>query len=80
LPENMHDNYFKVLTYLFNLIGNYAESNVGEITYYKKAPKNAALENHNLIILGTPKDNTVIRKLKDQLNFHYAKYFTSFVS
>lgn len=35
----MDDNYFKVLTNLFNLIGNYAESNVGEITYYKKRLK-----------------------------------------
>lgn len=80
LPEKMDDNYFKVLTNLFNLIGNYAESNVGEITYYKKAPKNAALENHNLIIFGTPKDNPMIRKLNDQLYFHYDKDFTRFVS
>ena len=57
-----------------------AESNVGEITYYKKAPKNAALENHNLIIFGTPKDNPMIRKLNDQLYFHYDKDFTRFVS
>ena len=41
--------------------------------------KNAALENHNLIIF-TPKDNPMIRKLNDQLYFHYDKDFTRFVS
>ena len=76
----MDDNYFKVLTNLFNLIVNYAESNVGEITYYKQSPKKATLENHNLIIFGTPDDNPMIQTLNNQLYFQYDKNFTRFVS
>lgn len=65
LLEKMDDNYFKVLINLFNLIGNYVESNVGEIMYYKKVFKNVVLENYNLIIFGMFKDNLMICKLND---------------
>lgn len=80
LPEKMDDNYFKVLTNVFNLIGNYAESNVGEITYFKKAPKKDILSSHNLIIFGTPQDNEMIKTLNDKLYFNYNKDFTQLIS
>ncbi|MBO0469393.1 cellulose biosynthesis cyclic di-GMP-binding regulatory protein BcsB [Enterococcus sp. DIV0242_7C1] len=80
LPEKLNKDYFKALTNIFNLIGNYTQSNVGEITYYKTKPKESALSTHNLIVLGTPNDNALIKSLNNDLFFAYDKSFATFVS
>lgn len=80
LPEKMDEHYFKTVTNLFNLIGNYAQSNVGEITYFKTPPKEAILSTHNLIVLGTPEDNPLIKNLNSKLFFKYDKSFKTFLS
>ncbi|MFD2305453.1 cellulose biosynthesis cyclic di-GMP-binding regulatory protein BcsB [Enterococcus termitis] len=80
LPEKMNKDYFKAITNIFNLIGNYAQSNVGEITYYKSKPKESDLAKHSLIVLGTPEDNALIKSLNDELFFTYDKSFSTFIS
>lgn len=80
LPDTMDKNYYQAITNLFNLIGNYAQSNVGEIEYYQETPKDGVLNSHNLLILGTPEDNSLIKKLNDKLFFQYDSQYQTFLS
>ena len=80
LPEKMNDTYYKALSNIFSLIGNYAENNTGEITFYRHEMSDAQMRNHNVIVLGTPKDTPLIKKLNDKLFFKFNKKFTRLVS
>lgn len=80
IPKKMNDDYFKALTNVFSLIGNYAESNVGSITFYKKEMSDSEMKNHNLIVIGSPQDTPLIKKLNSHLFFKFNKNFTRFVS
>ncbi|MGL4697328.1 cellulose biosynthesis cyclic di-GMP-binding regulatory protein BcsB [Enterococcus larvae] len=80
LPEKLNADYFKALTNVLNLLGNYTQSNTGDITFYKDEPSKNELVSHNLIILGTPKDNPLIKKLNKELYFQYSDDFDTFVS
>nr|WP_321315554.1 hypothetical protein [uncultured Ligilactobacillus sp.] len=76
----MNDTYYKALSNIFSLIGNYAENNTGEITFYRHEMSDAQMRNHNVIVLGTPKDTPLIKKLNDKLFFKFNKKFTRLVS
>ena len=80
LPEKMNDDYFNALTNIFNLIGSYSESNVGDITFYQKEMSSTQISSHNVIIMGTPDDTPLVRKFNKQLFFKYNKNFTTFLS
>ncbi|WP_321389027.1 cellulose biosynthesis cyclic di-GMP-binding regulatory protein BcsB [uncultured Enterococcus sp.] len=80
LPEKLNADYFKALTNVLNLLGNYTQSNTGDITYYQSEPSKKELVSHNLIILGTPKDNPLIKKMNKDLYFQYSDSFDTFIS
>lgn len=80
LPEKLDADYFKALTNVLNLLGNYTQSNTGDITFYQNEPSKKELVSHNLIILGTPKDNPLIKKMNEHLYFQYSDTFDTFVS
>lgn len=80
LPRQLKDEYLQVLGNIFNLIGNYAERNVGDITFYKGEMSESELASHNMITFGTYKDNALIRRLNDDLYFRFNAEGTAFVS
>ena len=80
LPEKMTDEYFKALSNVLNLLGNYAKDNTGNLTFYKDDISKRDLGSHNLIILGTPKDNTVVKNMNKDLYFTYNNSLSTFVS
>lgn len=80
LPEKLDTDYFKALTNVLNLLGNYTQSNTGDITFYKSEPSKSELTSHNLIVLGTPEDNPLIKKMNEQLYFQYSDSYDTFVS
>lgn len=80
LPSKMNADYYKALSNVFNLIGSYAETNVGNIKFYSDEMSNSEMANHNVIVLGTPKDTSLIKKFNDKLFFKFNKHFTRFVS
>lgn len=80
LPEKLNNDYFKALTNVLNLLGNYTQSNTGDITFYRSEPNKNDLVSHNLVVLGTPKDNPLIKKLNKHLYFQYSDDFDTFVS
>lgn len=80
LPNKLNKDYYQTLTNLLNLLGNYTQSNTGNIIFYKETPTSKELAAHNLIILGTPEDNPLIKKMNKNLYFNYADDFSTFVS
>ena len=79
-PKSLDDNDFKTLTNIFNLVGNFAKSNTGKIQFYNKIPNQNVLKNDNVIVIGTPQNNSLIKKLNDNLYFKYSKDYSRIVS
>lgn len=71
LPEKMNSYYYQALSNVLNLLGNYAERNVGDISIYKNSMSTSDMTNHNVILLGGYKDNDWIRKLNKDLYFQF---------
>ena len=47
----MNQDYYQALSNIFNLIGCYAETNVGNITFHSGEMADSELANHNVIVL-----------------------------
>lgn len=80
VPKKLTAIDFKSLTNIFNLIGAYAKSNTGKIKFYTKRPSKEVMANDNLIVLGTPTNNPLIKSLNKDLYFKYSDNFKRFVS
>lgn len=80
IPAKLTTDDFKTLTNVFNLIGSFAKSNTGSIQFYTKQPHKQTLANKNVIVIGTPENNTMIKKLNPHLYFQYNHAFTGFKS
>jgi hypothetical protein len=73
LPQNMDDYTYQTLGNVFNLLGQYAGGNTGDIHYYRDDVSAEQLENNNIIAIGSYKDNRIIRDNNDKLYFRYSK-------
>ena len=80
VPKDLKANDFKSLTNIFNLIGNFAKSNTGKIQFYEEIPSKSVLKDSNVIVLGTPQNNQMIKQLNSKLYFKYSKNFSRIVS
>lgn len=80
LPQHLDGNDFKTLTNVFNLIGNFAKSNTGQLQFYTKTPSQQVLAHHNVIVVGTPHNNALVKHLNPKLYFQYNRRFTRLVS
>ena len=79
-PKTMTLADYRTLSSLFNLIGNYARSNQGQITFYQDRPSQQVLTHDNVIALGTPQQNAFIRALNDKLYFQFDAAGTRLIS
>ncbi|CAJ1181032.1 hypothetical protein CPR19088_GLDEOEPO_01475 [Companilactobacillus paralimentarius] len=79
-PKNLNDDDFKTLTNIFNLIGLYSKNNTGSIQFYNQIPSQSVLNNNNVIVVGTPQNNAMIKKLNPNLYFKYSSNFDRIVS
>lgn len=70
LPEKMDSYSYLTLGNLFHLLGKYAEANTGEVTFYRNGAQ-SELQQHNLISIGSYKDNAWLQKNNDKLFFRY---------
>jgi hypothetical protein len=80
IPKKLTSADFKSLTNIFNLIGAYAKSNTGKIKFYTERPKTDVMVDDNLIVLGTPSNNPLIKSLNKDLYFKYSDDFKGFIS
>jgi len=79
-PKVLTKYDYQTLTNIFNLIGNYAQSNTGDVQFYTQRPSKAVLKNKNVIAFGTPQQNAFIKQLNKKLYFQYGKGGHGFVS
>ena len=79
-PQALTKYDYQTLTNIFNLIGNYAQNNTGNIQFYTKRPSKLVLKNDNVIAFGTPRQNTFIKQLNSKLYFQYGRGDYGFVS
>ncbi|WP_440971445.1 cellulose biosynthesis cyclic di-GMP-binding regulatory protein BcsB [Pediococcus pentosaceus] len=80
IPKKLTAIDFKSLTNIFNLMGAYAKSNTGKIKFYTEQPNQDTMINDNLIVLGTPSNNAMIKSLNKDLYFKYSDDYRGFVS
>lgn len=79
-PKHLTDYDFATMTNIFNLIGNFAQSNTGNIKFYDHTPNAKTLENDSVIVFGTPKQTDFIKSLNEHLYFKFNKAYTGFLS
>ncbi len=79
-PQRLTGDDYQTLTNLFNLIGNYAQSNTGKVQFYTKRPSKTVLKTSNVIAFGTPQQNAFIKSLNSKLYFKYNRDYHGFVS
>ncbi len=80
LPEEMDDYSYQSLSNVFNLLGQYASGNTGDVHFYTDTVIADNLKNNNIIAIGTYKNNKVIRDNNDKLYFQYNSEGTTFHS
>ncbi|WP_342420639.1 cellulose biosynthesis cyclic di-GMP-binding regulatory protein BcsB [Paenibacillus sp. FSL E2-0178] len=73
LPQEMDDYAYQSLGNIFNMLGQYAGGNTGDIHYYSDDVSADNLKDNNIIAIGTYKNNKVIRDNNDKLFFKYNK-------
>lgn len=71
LPQEMDDYAYQSISNVFNLLGQYASGNTGDIHFYTDSVSTDHLKNNNIIAIGTYKNNKVIRDHNGQLYFQY---------
>lgn len=73
LPQEMDDYAYQSLGNIFNMLGQYAGGNTGDVHYYSDDVASDNLKDNNIIAIGTYKNNKVIRDNNDKLFFKYNK-------
>lgn len=73
LPQEMDDYAYQTLGNVFNLLGQYAGGNTGDIHYYRDDVSTEHLKNNNIIAIGSYENNRIIRDNNDKLYFRYSK-------
>jgi hypothetical protein len=71
LPKESDSNTYLSVSNLFNLLGQYAEGNTGNVVFYNDEVAEETLKTHNVIAIGSYQNNKVIRGINDHLYFKY---------
>ncbi|MDG0811669.1 cellulose biosynthesis cyclic di-GMP-binding regulatory protein BcsB [Cohnella rhizosphaerae] len=80
LPKTRDGNTYRTIGNLFNLLGQYAEGNAGEVRFFGADVTADQLKDRNVIAIGSYADNPVIRDANKNLYFKYDAAGTGFVS
>jgi cellulose synthase operon protein B len=80
LPEKRDDYTYRTLSNVINLLGHYADGNTGEVKFLPERTGPEVLKDRNLIVIGSYKDNAVIRDINGKLYFRYDSNGSGFLS
>lgn len=80
LPRQQDEYTLLTISNLFNLLGQYAEGNRGDIHFYEDTADFTELKKANMIAIGGYEDNKLIREVNDNLYFTYSEDGTGFKS
>ncbi|MFE4571859.1 cellulose biosynthesis cyclic di-GMP-binding regulatory protein BcsB [Paenibacillus chitinolyticus] len=71
LPEAKDDYTYRSVSNVFNLLGQYANGNTGDVRFYKDTAGSDELKDSNIIAIGTFIDNKLIQENNKNLYFKY---------
>lgn len=71
LPEALSKEDYLSVSNIFNLIGQYAQTNHGEVKVYFNSADSNLLENKQIIAIGSYQNNQFIRENNERLYFKY---------
>lgn len=80
MPREQDDLTFLTVSNLFNLLGRYAESNMGEVRFLSDNAGEAELKDRNIIALGAYGSNAVLRGVNKELYFKFDESGTRLLS
>ncbi|HIW34077.1 MAG TPA: cellulose biosynthesis cyclic di-GMP-binding regulatory protein BcsB [Candidatus Paenibacillus intestinavium] len=80
LPEQTDSADYLSLSNVFNLLGQYAQTNHGEVKVYFNSVDSTLLENKQIIAIGSYKNNQFIRENNERLYFKYDQNGEGFMS
>lgn len=80
LPQERDDYTYLTISNIFNLLGQYAEGNTGDVHFYEDSIEATELQKHNIIAIGSYQNNKVIREKNDKLYFKYNTSGEHFIS
>ncbi|TCZ75701.1 cellulose synthase [Paenibacillus albiflavus] len=80
MPAERDQYTYLTLTNLFNLLGQFAEGNTGNVNFFEDNVGSDALQGRSIIAIGSYQNNKVIQANNDKLFFQYAPNGTEFQS
>ncbi|GLX70383.1 cellulose biosynthesis cyclic di-GMP-binding regulatory protein BcsB [Paenibacillus glycanilyticus] len=80
LPQTQDNYTYAAVSNLFNLMGQYAASNTGEIRFYTDKVAESELKDRQIIAIGSYANNRYIRDNNNKLYFQYDKTGEGFLS
>ncbi|WNR42321.1 cellulose biosynthesis cyclic di-GMP-binding regulatory protein BcsB [Paenibacillus roseipurpureus] len=80
LPDQRDTYLYQTLTNVFNLLGRYAQTNTGEVLFYQDTVKESLLKGREIIAIGSPQANSIIKVNNRSLYFQYDSAGQGFVS
>ncbi|MDQ6421574.1 cellulose biosynthesis cyclic di-GMP-binding regulatory protein BcsB [Paenibacillus sp. LHD-117] len=73
LPRDKDRNVLGAVSNLFSLLGQYAESNAGELRFYEDGDNPGAWKDRNVIAVGSYEENALIRDVNGDLFFRFTE-------
>ncbi|MEK3880628.1 cellulose biosynthesis cyclic di-GMP-binding regulatory protein BcsB [Paenibacillus sp. FSL H8-0122] len=80
LPKERDDYTYRSLGNVFNMLGQFAGGNTGDVHFYSDNAAADNLKDNNIIAIGTYKNNKVIRDNNGKLFFKYNKEGSTLLS
>lgn len=78
LPNDLSNNNLTIAANIMSYIGRYSKYNNGNIKVITANNFNNSMSNYNIIILGTPANNTTIKDINNSLYLKFNKDFTGY--
>lgn len=78
VPDNLSENDIEGISRMFSYMGKDMNYNSGNLSVVKSSNFSKVYYNKNLIVYGTPENNTVVKTLNSKLWFKYNSSYNSF--
>ncbi|MHA6480367.1 cellulose biosynthesis cyclic di-GMP-binding regulatory protein BcsB [Paenibacillus sp. strain BS8-2] len=80
LPKEQNRYVLGSISNLFSLLGQYAESNTGELHFFDDQDDERAYRDSNIIVIGSSADNELVGGINSELYFSYGEDGRTFLS
>ncbi|OPJ58273.1 cellulose biosynthesis cyclic di-GMP-binding regulatory protein BcsB [Clostridium oryzae] len=80
IADNERQQNMKILSDMFAFLGSYIKDNRGKVTVIKASSFSKKNNNGNIILVGSPKENKIIKLINKNMFFKYSKELDYFLS